>query len=495
MEDYRNLIVLICLLLYFVMCIWVGLWALRRTRSSHDFFMAGRELGVMVTAFALFSSTLSGFGFVGGPGMVYRMGISSLWMIVCGTVAASFSFFLVAKRLRLFSEVYETVSLPDAVAVRYGSELSRLLSAVAIILGVIGYLAAQIKAMAVVLQEVLNNIDMIPDVGIEVSLAISCAVLVFYCVTGGIIAGVYTDVVQGAIMMLAGVLVLLAAINSVDGGVSGAVATIMADDPEAIGPWGTLGIMGSLSFYFLFVVGACGQPHIVTKLMMTRRIRSLKNVLVVNFVAGTLAALLWISIGLAMRATVVGGVHPELGKPDDAAYAFLQAYAHPILAGVVFAALFAAIMSTADGFLNIGAAAIIHDIPKAIIGRSLDRELFWARVATLAIAVGAALFVLFSGEELIALLGTFGWGTFAAALVPAVAIGFNWKRATATAANVAILASLAVNLAIELFEIEIPHKIHGGAVSLILSLTLFFGISLLTPPRKLPEDVEVVMDL
>ena len=66
MEAYRNSIVLGSLLLYFVMCIGVGLWAMRRTKSSQDFFMAGRELGIVVTAFALFSSTLSGFGFVGG---------------------------------------------------------------------------------------------------------------------------------------------------------------------------------------------------------------------------------------------------------------------------------------------------------------------------------------------------------------------------------------------------------------------------------------------
>ncbi len=125
---------------------------MRRTKSTKDFFMAGRDLGILVTAMALFSSTLSGFGFVGGPGMVYDRGISSLWMIVCGTVATCFSFFLVAKRLRMFSEVFDTVSLPDAVAARYNSELSRLLTAVAIIIGVIGYLAAQMMAMAVVLQ-------------------------------------------------------------------------------------------------------------------------------------------------------------------------------------------------------------------------------------------------------------------------------------------------------------------------------------------------------
>ncbi|MDE2975996.1 MAG: hypothetical protein OXU63_00580 [Acidobacteriota bacterium] len=483
MEESRNAVVLICLLIYFALCIGVGVWALRRTKSSQDFFMAGRELGIIVTAFALFSSTLSGFGFVGGPGLVYSQGMTSVWMIVCGTVASCFTFFLVAKRLRIFSEVYQTVSLPDTVALRYRSEVTRFLTAVAIILGVVGYLAAQVMAMAVVLQEILNNVDGMPHVSLGA------------CVTGGIIAGVYTDVVQGAVMAIAGVLMVVAAVNAVDGGLAGGAMTLANDDPEAIGPWGTLGIMGALSYYLLFVVGACGQPHIITKLMMNKKIRQFKQIFLVSAIAGVLAALLWIAIGFAMRALVVAGDHPELGQPDDAAYAFLQAYAHPVLAGIVFAALFAAIMSTADGFLNIGAAAIIHDIPKAITGKPLRKELFWARVATLGLAVGAALFVSLSQADLVALLGAFGWGTFAAALVPTVAIGFNWKRATPLAANVAIVSGLLVNFIIELAEIDVPHGIHGGAISLLLSLTLFFGISLLSKPKPLPDEIEAIIDL
>ena len=70
----------------------------------------------MVTAMAVFSSTLSGFGFVGGPGFVYRLGISSLWMIVCASIGYCLSFYLLGKRIRLFAEVRDTVSLPDAVA-------------------------------------------------------------------------------------------------------------------------------------------------------------------------------------------------------------------------------------------------------------------------------------------------------------------------------------------------------------------------------------------
>ena len=100
MEESRNLIVLVCVSLYMGSCVLIGLWAMRRTRSASDFFMAGRDLGVMVTAMAVFSSTLSGFGFVGGPGLVYRMGMSSVWMVICVSIGFCFSFYLLGKRLR-----------------------------------------------------------------------------------------------------------------------------------------------------------------------------------------------------------------------------------------------------------------------------------------------------------------------------------------------------------------------------------------------------------
>ncbi|MCH7959051.1 MAG: hypothetical protein IID08_02900 [Candidatus Hydrogenedentes bacterium] len=108
---------------------------------------------------------------------------------------------------------------------------------------------------------------------------------------------------------------------------------------------------------------------------------------------------------------------------------------------------------------------------------------------------GAALFISISKDDLVALLGAFGWGTFAAALVPTVAIGFNWKRATATAVNVAIASSLLINFGVQFLNISIPFGIHEGAIALLVSLTLFFGISLASPPPKLDADIAAIMDL
>jgi SSS family transporter len=492
MEDQRNTIVLVSVGLYLLLCIGVGLWAMRKTHSARDFFMAGRDLGILVTGLAVFSSTLSGFGFVGGPGLVYRMGMSSLWMVVCASMGFVLAFHLLAKRLRLFAELRESISLPDAVAARYRSESARFLTALAILLGVMGYLATQILAMATVLQDILQR--SFGAISIEACVALSSAVLVFYCVTGGIIASVYTDLVQGFVMMVAAVLVLFAAIAAIDGGFAGMTRLLLADDPESIGPWGTLGMVGALSWYFVFALGLSGQPHIITKMMMTRRISDAKHILPVSIAAYSVSALLWISIGLAIRALVLQGTHPSLAISDAAAPQFLQGYAPPLLAGVVFAGLFAAIMSTADSFLNIGAAAVVHDIPQALRGRSLMPELLWARIATVVIAGLASVLALRSGE-LVALLGAFGWGTFAAALVPTVAIGFNWKRAHAMAANVAIVASLLVNFGVKVFGITLPWGFDAGALALLVSLTLFFALSLALPPRAIDGDIEAVMDL
>ena len=65
MEAFRNPIILGFVAAYMLLTVLVGIWALRKTKSTQDFFMAGKDLGIMVTGFAVFSSLLSGFGFVG----------------------------------------------------------------------------------------------------------------------------------------------------------------------------------------------------------------------------------------------------------------------------------------------------------------------------------------------------------------------------------------------------------------------------------------------
>jgi SSS family transporter len=496
MEEFRNPIILTSVGLYMLLCIAVGIWALRRTKSSHDFFMAGRNLGVMVTAFAVFSTTLSGFGFVGGPGLVYRMGMSSIWMVVIAVLGFSVTNFLHGKKLRLLSELGDSKSLPDVVFLRYNNNNTRILIAIAIILGVFGYLATQILAMSVVLKDILNETEMFAELTLGTSMIFSCSILVFYSVTGGIIASVYTDLIQGGVMIVAAILIFFTVMYTFDGGITEMNQVIQSDDPAAIGPWGTLGMIGCMSWVLMFGLGGSGQPHVITKLMMNKKVSDVKHILPISILGYLFSGLLWIGIGLVMRALVVSGRHPELAGADEAASQFLQHYAHPVLAGIVFAGLFAAIMSTADAFLNIGTAAVMHDIPKAI-GKTIKNELQWARITTVIITVIAAFFAVWASNngDLVALLGAFGWGTFAAAIVPVVTLGFNWRRGTAIAANVSIIVSLLMNFIVKIGKISIPYGIDVGALSMLVALFLFITISFFTRQDKLDSDVEEVLQM
>jgi len=498
MEAFRQEIIVGSVVVYMIFCVLTGLWAMRRTHNTSDFFIAGRGLGPIVVALALFSSTLSGFGFVGGPGLVYSVGVTSFWMVVISSTGYAVGFFLVAKRIRMIAELRDCISLPDVVAARYGSQSVRFLIAITIVLGVMGYLATQILAMAVVMQAILAGTETFAEVGLVTCVVISSAVLIFYCVTGGIIASVYTDVVQGAIMIIAGALILFTAMSVFDGGMQEASSIILADDAEAIMPYGAAGIMASLGWFFVFGLGLAGQPHIITKMMMNKNMSDNRTILPMSLFGYAMAALLWISIGIIMRAAVIDGVVDPLALPDDAASMFLTVFANPLLAGVVFAGLFAAIMSTSDAFLNIGTAAIIHDIPRAIGGRSIRNELFWARVVTVLLAIVAASFALYShfrDATLVAILGAFGWGTFAASIFPVVAVGLNWRGATVPGAITAIIAALLINFVTQLGGYTLPYGISGQLIAFASSMVLFIGVSMLTKKPELASDIDQMMDI
>ena len=108
-------------------------------------------------------------------------------------------------------------------------------------------------------------------------------------------------------------------------------------------------------------------------------------------------------------------------------------------------------------------------------------------MATVALAILATAFALFSHFEnarLVALLGVFGGATFAGALVPVVAIGFRWKRATSNAACWAIATSLILNLSFEIFGIVLPYGVQPGLVALPgFALSLLFDFSRSEPSQ------------
>ena len=190
---------------------------------------------------------------------------------------------------------------------------------------------------------------------------------------------------------------------------------------------------------------------------------------------------------------------PPLARPDDATPTFLLRFASPLLAGIVFSGVTAAIMSTVNSFLSVGAAAFTHDLPVAV-GRKLSNELLVGRLSTVVLTFLAVLLALKSGV-LVALLGVFGWGLFASTLVPSLAIGLCWPGATKAGAIASIAIGLMTTLVAETLvwskSYTFPAGVTASGLALVLSLLTFFVVSWFTRQHAegdLDPDVRLVME-
>lgn len=474
---------------YFVVVAGIGVWATRRTRTASDFFVAGHGIGLLALTLAAMSATLSGFAFIGGPGLLYSVGLGAMFIILPASLTNAMGAWVLAKRMRLLAEVRPVITVPDAIGARYRSPLAQGLSGTSILIAVVGYMATNILALGIV-------IDAIFGIGLGWGVWVGTAVVLGYSVAGGILAGIYADVFQGSLMGVASVLVFVFVLDA-GGGLGEISRTILAEDPGFLEPWGHLGPLAAISFFFVFGLGSLGQPHVVHKFYMLRDPRRLKWYPLLVTIAVILSTLLYFGVGVAVKALATGGEMAPLASPDEATPLFLLHYTPVVLAGIVFSSVAAAIMSTVNSFMNIGAAAVTHDLPVSL-GRKVEDELFWGRVATVAISLAAALTAQFSGA-LVAFLGIFGWGLFASTLVPALAIGLNWEGATRAGAVASIGTGLAVTLVLETMSFfgafTLPEGISVSALSLVLSIGVFLGVSWLTPEAALDPDLRLIMEV
>lgn len=486
-------IIVIMMMLTIVITIGIGIHSYWEARTQQQYFAYGQQLRWFVLGIATFSTAMSGFGFVGGPGLVYNIGTTSLWMTFAAALGIPLTFALVGRRLRALAAP-DVLTLPDAIYRRFGSQSARFTVALSILLGIVAYLGSQILAAAFVLVQVF-------DIGFLLSFTIALAVVTLYPLIGGIVAGIRTEVFQGAIMIVASVLVFGFALAS-GGGMGQITADVAGANQALVRPWGIPPPLTSLGYLLVFSLGFIGMPHSTSRFLMIKDPRQLRFSVLFAAAAYMLGSLLWMAVGFAVRARVAVGDLAPLGAPDEAAPVFLSTYTPPWLAGVAFAGLMSAILSTASIFLNVGSATLTRDIPLAL-NRPLKHPIFWARTWTGVLALLSGALALWS-RELVALLGAIGYGLHAAALVPTLLLGLHWSRATAggvvASTIVAIGGSIYFFIAQQLgFAANHgwwtpPHGFPSVGLVMLVSLITFVIGSFVTQPAAAedPSSAEAV---
>ena len=451
--------------LYLASLLLIGILTVRKNQSGRDYFLAGGRLGLFPLVLTTMASIMSGFVFVGGPGLFYQIGLSSFWIVISSSFTGAMMCWVLARPLIELTKEHGCLTLPDVILARYNCRCSAGLAAIGILLGVIGYLATQLQALGVICSSLLGTNP-------TVALLIAIGVVAFYSVAGGMVASVYTDVVQGVIMVWAATLVFYFAISSSQG-MENLSMSFLKSDPASLSPWGTVGVFGALSWFFVFSIGSLGQPHVVNKFMMIRNHRVLKFFPLALAVSMLLCSLIWLGSGLAVKGLVLANLIPKLSDPDRAITVFLQLIAPKWLASLTYVGIVAAIMSTTDTFVNVGASVLSRDIPR-LAGQPVKRAVLWGRVSAGMLFV-LALFFAYHTDSLVAYLGIFAFGSFAALLTPSLAIGLNWQSAGPWAARSSMLVGIGCTVLLETMNRTGYYslQISPAALSLNLSLLTF----------------------
>jgi len=449
----------------------LALWSWGRVAAPRDYFVASRSAGPLLVGLGGTAAGLSAFVFVGGPGLFATVGAASLWIVLSAPLTGALQCWAVGERVVGLAREHDCLTVPDLFAARFGDGLPRALAAVSVCVGSVATLAVQVKGTAVI-GEVLLGLP-----GWEVAL-LAMGATVLYTAAGGMRAGLPAEAAQGLIMACAALWLAYSALSRA-GGAGEAVATIMSHRPELLTAWGPVGAPGALGWFLLFALGTCAQPHYLQKFLLIRDLRSLRWLPAVMTVSLLSVLTVWVGLGLGGTALWLRG---ELlpGSPDELAPAFL-ASATPWVAAVASVAVMAAVMSTAASLLNMAAAALTRDLPRAL-GRSVGVSLGPARAATVLIGM-AALALGLGSTRTVALLGVLGWGTFTAALLPAVLVGLPWAGASRRGVVAAMIAGPATQVGLDLigpagFEGWWEPGLTGAAVGTILLVL----VSALAPP-------------
>ena len=483
--DSQTIILLVAII-YLLLMVAIGIWANTKMKSSKDFLVAGQSLGFFVMAIASFSSIQSGWGMVGSTGTVSAWGVGAVISATVVPIGFALAWFLLGARLRRISQKHEVYSIPDIVRVRYQSRGAHLWMSIAMILGSIGYMTAQIVAAGVITSLLLG-------VPFMTATWIGGLIVAAYTMAGGMLAAVWTDLIQGLIMIGMSLLIFILALVS-GGGWTNVMSTLSGESMRFVALDGVQPAVWIVANAIMLFLGMVAQPQLIHKFLMLKSTKELKWGAAVAAIGYATTTLFSLGVGIGMRSAIIKGEAAAPDNLDDTATSFLSHFTNPVIAGLALVALLAAIMSSASSFITIGAAALTRDL-MAALRITVRRDLLWNRLASLVIVLAALVIGLYL-DQIIYLLGSIGWAAFAAAIFGPVVLGIYWRRGTGIAAMVSIIAGLVLNVGMTLLtsqELVVPPKQFFAAPLIIIAgIVIYVVLSYFTNSAK---DREMFDDL
>ncbi|HET7463790.1 MAG TPA: cation acetate symporter [Longimicrobium sp.] len=447
-------------------------WAARRTRTTSEFYSAGRSITGFQNGWAVAGDYMSAASFLGIAGLIAFYGYDGFMYSVGWLVAYLTVLLLVAEPLRNTGRY----TMADVLAMRFRQPSVRTVAAISTLTVSLFYMIAQMVGAGSIVSL------LIPQIGFATAIVMVGLLMLVYVIFGGMLATTWVQIVKAVLLMsgtiLLSILVLakfgfsltefFAAVAKVtgkycevgtlkDGACPGGAAPVTRDFTQPglyyHGKWGALSLM-SLGVALIF--GTAGLPHILVRFYTVKDSKAARTSVVWAMILIGSFYIMTTFLGFG-AATLVG--KQNIGVMKNGALVPNQNLAAPLLAeklgGEVFlsfvaAIAFATILAVVAGLTIASSSAFAHDIWFNVVKRGKhhpEREqVFVARVAATGIGILSIILAISLRTLNVAFLVGLAFAVAASANVPAILLTLYWRRFTTqgmvTGMVVGLLASV-----------------------------------------------------
>ncbi|MGC1454161.1 MAG: sodium/solute symporter [Nitrospirota bacterium] len=454
-----NPVAIMFFVLFVLITLGITYWAAKRTRTTKDFYAAGRSITGFQNGLALAGDYMSAASFLGIAGLVSTKGYDGLIYSVGWLVGWPIIMFLISEPLRNLGKY----TFADVVAFRLQQRPIRAAAAAGSIVVVLTYLIAQMVGAGTLIKLMFG-------LPFELAIVVTGALMVSYVLFGGMIATTWVQIIKAGLLLGGATLLVimtLAKFGFSYGELFNQAAAATPAGQKFLEPGGLISSpLEAFSLGLALMFGTAGLPHILMRFYTVPDAKQArKSVFVATGFIGYFY-ILTVTIGFGAAVLVGQKVIMGIDKGGNMAGPMLaEVLGGNIFLGFLSAVAFATILAVVSGLTLAGASALSHDLYVGVIRRGVaneKEEVKVAKIATLGLGICAILLgILFKGKNVAFLVGL-TFAIAASANFPALLMSIMWKKFTTAGAVTSIYTGLIVATLLIVLSptvwVDIVHK-------------------------------------
>ncbi len=460
--------------IYMLGVIGIGVWFLIRNKGVDDYYVGGRKIGSVHIGLSVVATDVGGGFSIGLGGLGFIMGLAGSWMLFTGLLGAWLSAVILIPRVKKLEAFNRFFTFPQFLGKFYNKRVV-LLAGIISAIGYLGFTSSQILAGAI-----LAEATFIPHLDRQTALIIMGLIVIIYTAMGGIKAVIYTDTIQWIILMSGLVFIGIPIAYYSVGGLSGIREVLPAEFFS----------LANISWQQLLNWGVTIIPIWFVGMTLYQRIyasRNKKQAQRAWFIAGLfewpVMAFMGVLLGLFARVAITQGAFEHLGYMQasdidaEMGLPLLLRTVLPVgLMGLMMAAYFSAIMSTADSCLMASSGNFLTDILSRWFKIPESRRKFLLISQLLTLILGAFALMLATRMPNVLELMLYSYAFMVSGLFVPVIGALFLKNASSTAAFWSMLLGGSVTIGLIILNFDLPLNLDPNIFGITTSLIVFTSL-------------------